>query len=328
MTTMQAIQIQKPGDASILGLVAVPLPTPKPNEVLIKIAYAGVNYIDTYERSGLYPNPMPLIIGREGSGEIVEVGSEVKEGLFKVGDRVGFVHPRGYAEYIALDSLAVTKIPDSVSLEQASAVLLQGLTALSLARKAYHVKRGDWVVVHAAAGGVGLLLCQICSLLGAHVIGTTSTAEKAALAKANGAEHVVLWPTGYDNLVHKVNELTDNKGVHAVFDSVGKDSFDYSLKVARRLGTVVLYGGASGPVQAINPMRLAEKNISLLRTTLTNYIVTREEYDELCEELFGMVAKNQLKLAIHKVYDIQDAQQAHEDIQGSKTTGKLLLKVC
>ncbi|KAG0201109.1 NADPH:quinone reductase [Mortierella sp. GBA30] len=328
MASMQAVQIQKPGDISVLSYVTTPRPVPEPNQVLIKIAYAGVNYIDIYERSGLYPNSMPFIPGREGSGEVVEIGSEVQEGHFKIGDRVAFLSPGGYAEYNAVNASTVTKIPDSVSLEKASALPVQGLTAWSLVRKAYHVKKGDWVVVHAAAGGVGLLLCQMCALLGAHVIGTTSSETKAALAKANGAEHVVLYTGGYDALVQRVNELTDGKGVHAVFDGVGKDSFDTSLEVVRRLGTVVLFGGSSGPVPPLNLMRLTEKNIYLARPTLSNYVATRDEFDELCNELFDLMAKNQIQFAIHKIYPIQDMCLAHEDLEGRKTTGKLLLKVC
>lgn len=205
--------------------------------------------------------------------------------------------------------------------------MLQGLTAWSLVRQAYKVEKGDWVLIHAAAGGVGLLLCQMCKLLGANVIGTTSSEAKAQLAKANGADYVVDYSNGYDELVAKVNELTGNKGVHVVLDGVGASTFDVSLKVVRRLGTVISFGNASGAVPPVNIMRLAEKNIRLMRTTLFQYITTREEFDALSSELLGLVAEGKLQFAIHKVYPIQDVKQAHDDLEGRKTTGKLVLKL-
>ncbi|KAK3826372.1 MAG: hypothetical protein JOS17DRAFT_686757 [Linnemannia elongata] len=325
-STIHAVQIPKHGDSSVLAYVSVPKPIPKPDQVLVKVAYAGVNFIDTYQRSGLYPQTLPFIIGREGSGEIVEVGPEAKGG-FKVGDRVAFMGPGSYAEYDAVSTLSVAKLPDAVSLEQGAALLLQGLTAWSLVRQAYKVEKGDWVLIHAAAGGVGLLLCQMCKLLGANVIGTTSSEAKAQLAKANGADYVVDYSNGYDELVTKVNELTGNKGVHVVLDGVGASTFDVSLKVVRRLGTVISFGNASGAVPPVNIMRLAEKNIRLMRTTLFQYITTREEFDTLSSELLGLVAEGKLQFAIHKVYPIQDVKQAHDDLEGRKTTGKLVLKL-
>ncbi|KAF8942218.1 NADPH:quinone reductase [Haplosporangium gracile] len=325
-STIHAIQIPKHGDSSVLAYVPVPKPTPKPDQVLVKVAYAGVNFIDTYQRSGLYPQTLPFIVGREGSGEIVEVGPEVK-GDFKVGDRVAFMGPGSYAEYDAVSTLSLAKLPDAISLEQGAALLLQGLTAWSLVRQAYRVEKGDWVLIHAAAGGVGLLLCQMCKLLGANVIGTTSSEAKAQLAKANGADYVVDYSNGYDELVAKVNELTGNKGVHVVLDGVGASTFDVSLKVVRRLGTVISFGNASGAVPPVNIMRLAEKNIRLMRTTLFQYITTREEFDALSSELLGLVAEGKLQFAIHKVYPIQDVKQAHDDLESRKTTGKLVLKL-
>ncbi|KAG9069084.1 NADPH:quinone reductase [Linnemannia hyalina] len=325
-STIHAVQIPKHGDSSVLAYVPVPKPTPKPDQVLVKVAYAGVNFIDTYQRSGLYPQTLPFIVGREGSGEIVEVGPEAK-GDFKVGDRVAFMGPSSYAEYDAVSTISLAKLPDAISLEQGAALLLQGLTAWSLVRQAYRVEKGDWVLIHAAAGGVGLLLCQMCKLLGANVIGTTSSEAKAQLAKANGADYVVDYSNGYGELVAKVNELTGNKGVHVVFDGVGASTFDVSLKVVRRLGTVISFGNASGAVPPVNIMRLAEKNIRLMRTTLFQYITTREEFDALSSELLGLVAEGKLQFAIHKVYPIQDVKQAHDDLEGRKTTGKLVLKL-
>ncbi|KAF9903300.1 NADPH:quinone reductase [Linnemannia zychae] len=325
-STIHAVQIPKHGDSSVLAYVPIHKPTPKPDQVLVKVAYAGVNFIDTYQRSGLYPQTLPFIVGREGSGEIVEVGPLVK-GDFKVGDRVAFMGPGSYAEYTAVSTLSLAKLPDAVSLEQGAALLLQGLTAWSLVRQAYKVEKGDWVLIHAAAGGVGLLLCQMCKLLGANVIGTTSSEAKAQLAKANGADYVIDYSNGYDELVTKVNELTGNKGVHVVLDGVGASTFDVSLKVVRRLGTVISFGNASGAVPPVNIMRLAEKNIRLMRTTLFQYITTREEFDALSSELLGLVAEGKLQFAIHKVYPIEDVKQAHDDLEGRKTTGKLVLKL-
>ncbi|KAG0372256.1 MAG: hypothetical protein J3R72DRAFT_375483 [Linnemannia gamsii] len=325
-STMHAIQIPKHGDSSVLAYVSVPKPTPKPDQVLVKVAYAGVNFIDTYQRSGLYPQTLPFIVGREGSGEIVEVGPKVN-GDFKVGDRVAFMGAGSYAEYDAVSTVSLAKLPDAVSFEQGAALLLQGLTAWSLVRQAYKVEKGDWVLIHAAAGGVGLLLCQMCKLLGANVIGTTSSEAKAQLAKANGADYVINYSNGYDELVTKVNELTGNKGVHVVLDGVGAATFDVSLKVVRRLGTVISFGNASGAVPPVNILRLSEKNIRLMRTTLMQYITTREEFDTLSSELLDLVAEGKLQFAIHKVYPIQDVKQAHDDLEGRKTTGKLILKL-
>ncbi|KAF9192432.1 NADPH:quinone reductase [Haplosporangium sp. Z 767] len=325
-STMHAIQIPKHGDSSVLAYVPVPKPAPKADQVLVKVAYAGINFIDTYQRSGLYPQTLPFIPGREGSGEIVEVGPEVK-GDFKVGDHVAFLGTESYAEYAAVPTLSLAKLPETISLEKGAALLLQGLTAWSLVRQAYKVEKGDWVLVHAAAGGVGLLLCQMCKYLGANVIGTTSSDAKAKLAKENGADYVVDYSNGYDSLIAKVNELTDSKGVHVVFDGVGAATFDVSLKVVRRLGTVISFGNASGAVPPVNLLRLAEKNIRLMRTTLFQYITTREEFDALSSELLQLVGEGKLEFAIHKVYPIQDVKQAHDDLEGRKTTGKLLLKV-
>ncbi|KAG0220749.1 quinone oxidoreductase [Mortierella sp. GBAus27b] len=323
---MQAVQIPQHGDSSILAYVSVPKPTPKPDQVLVKVAYAGVNFIDTYQRSGLYPQTLPFILGREGSGEIVEVGPQVQGG-FKVGDRVAFMGPGSYAEYDAVATTTLAKLPDPVSLEQGAAILLQGLTAWTLVRQAYKVEKGDWVLVHAAAGGVGLLLCQMCKLLGANVIGTTSTEAKAKLAKENGADHVVDYSNGYDSLIEKVNELTGNKGVHVVFDGVGAATFDVSLKVVRRLGTVISFGNSSGAVPPVNILRLSEKNIRLMRTTLFQYLTTREEFEAHSSELLQLVADNKIQFAVHKVYPIQEVKHAHDDLEGRKTTGKLLLKL-
>lgn len=201
------------------------------------------------------------------------------------------------------------------------------MTAWSLVRQAYEVKKGDWVLIHAAAGGVGLLLCQMCKHLGANVIGTTSSEAKAKIAKQNGADYIVDYSNGYDDLVEKIKELTNNQGVHAIFDSLGAATFDVDLKVIRRLGTVVSFGNASGPIPPVSILRLAEKNIRLMRTSLFPYLTNREEFEVLSSEVFELIAQNKLNFAIHKVYPIQEAKKAHDDIESRKTTGKLLLKI-
>ncbi|KAF9910242.1 NADPH:quinone reductase [Linnemannia zychae] len=325
-STARVIRVAEHGDASVLQATTIPRPIPKPTQVLIKVAYAGVNYIDVSERSGKYPTPAPLIPGREGSGEIVEVGAEA-QGRFKVGDRVAFLGTNTYADYVAVDTLHVAKLPEHVSLETGAAFILQGLTAVGLVREGYHIQKGDWIVVHAAAGGVGLLLLQLGRLLGANVIGAVSTEEKAALARANGAHHVVLIKNGYEALEKKVAELTNGQGVHAVYDSVGEATFESSLNIVRRLGTLVLYGSASGQIPPFSVVRLAAKNVRLTWTTLYNYITTHEEFEKLYKESIEFVEKGQLKLAISKVYAFEDVQQAHLDLEGRKTTGKLLIKI-
>ncbi|KAF9973612.1 NADPH:quinone reductase [Actinomortierella ambigua] len=323
MSTMRAVQIPHHGDSTVLAVANIPKPEPKGNEVLVKVAAAGVNFIDTYQRSGLYPQKMPFVLGREGAGEIVQVGPSAQG--FKVGDRVAFVAAHSYAEYAAVADSKVVKLPENLSYEKAAAALLQGMTGWSLVRQAYEVKPGDWVLIHAAAGGMGLLLCQMCKLLGANVIGTTSTAAKAELAKKAGADYVVDYSQGYDDVIQKVHELTDNKGVHVVFDGVGAATFDASLKAVRLLGTVISFGNASGAVPPISIMCLAEKNIRLMRTTLFNYITTREDFEKLAGDVLKLVVENKLDINIYKEYKLEDVKQAHDDLEGRKTTGKLIL---
>ncbi|KAF9088031.1 NADPH:quinone reductase [Mortierella sp. GBA35] len=325
-STARVIRVAEHGDVSALQPTNIPRPVPKPDQVLVKVAYAGVNYIDISERQGTFPTPAPLIPGREGSGEIVEVGSEVSYN-FKVGDRVAFLGTSTYSDYVVVDTIHLAKLPDHVSLETGAALVLQGLTAVGLVRKGYAIQKGDWVVVHAAAGGVGLLVSQLAHHLGAHVIGTVSTEEKAALARANGAEHVVLINNGYEALEKKVKELTNGQGVHAVYDSIGQATFESSLNIVRRSGTLVLYGSASGNIPPFLLVRLAGKNVKVTWTSLYTYITTREEFEELYAETAELVEKEQLKIAVHKVYPIEDVQQAHLDLEGRKTTGKLLLKI-
>ncbi|KAG0219183.1 NADPH:quinone reductase [Mortierella sp. NVP41] len=322
----RAIRVEEYGDVSVLKSTTIPRPIIRPDQALVKVAYAGINYGDLGQRSGSYPLPLPFTLGGEGSGEIVEVGSEIQHG-FKVGDRVTFLARGAYADYVAVDTLLLGKLPDGVSLEVGAAFLVQGLTGVALVEKSYAIQRGDWVVVHAAAGGTGLVLTQLAHRLGAHVIGTVSTEEKAAIARANGAEHVVLINNGYKVFEQKVKELTNGQGVHAVYDSIGQATFESSLNIVRRLGTLVLYGNTSGHVPPLEVYRLAGKNVKLVWTSIYSHLTTREEFDELYDKTLEQLEKDQLKFQISKIYAYDEVKQAHLDLEGRKTTGKLLLKI-
>lgn len=260
----------------------------------------------------------------------------------KTGDRVVWMAAAGYAEYSAVPAAKSHAIPPALEPGIAAAALLQGLTALTLIREAYHVQKGDWVLVHAAAGGVGLWFCQLLRSVGARTIGTASTAEKIALAKENGADYVINYKT--EDVVKKVKELTGGEGVSAVFDGTGKDQFDNDLEVVARKGTVVSYGNSvsafgeriartnandaqSGPVPPLTIARLAAKNVKVLRPSLFNYIHTREEFEQYTAELFDFIIKDKLNVRVHEVYPLSDIQRAHTDIESRKTTGKLLLKL-
>ncbi|KAF9930232.1 NADPH:quinone reductase, partial [Linnemannia zychae] len=326
--TSRTILVEQFGNTSVLQQVTVPRPVPKPNQVLIKVAYAGINFLDTVERRGLFTTQVPFIPGREGAGEIVEVGAEVEHG-FKVGDRVAFMGLSVYADYVAADTIHLAKLPDHVSYEEGASLTIQGMTAWAFATRSYSIQKNDYIVVHAAAGGVGLLLCQIGRRLGAHIIGTVSTPEKAALALANGAEHVVIIPDeDYTPLEKKIDQLTDKKGVHAVFDSVGRATFETNFKIAGRSATLVIFGAASGNPPDFNIGRLTPKNLKITRVNLYTYITTFEEFDELFKEVLGLLqGENKIQLLVSKIYDFEDVQQAHSDLEGRKTTGKLLLKV-
>ncbi|KAF7720708.1 NADPH:quinone reductase [Apophysomyces ossiformis] len=323
MTTMKAIIVEENGGVDKLLYKDVPLPKAKKDTVVIKNHYAGVNYIDTYHRTGLYPLPLPCGIGRESAGEVYEVGEDVSD--FKVGDKVVYIGNDTYAEYTEAKVSGLEKISADVDYKTAAAIGIQGLTAWTMVRDAYPVKKGDYILVHAAAGGVGLLLCQLCHYLGATVIGTVSTPEKAELARQNGADYVINYAN--EDVVGKVNEITGGLGCHAVLDGVGKSTFDTSLACARRLGTVISFGNASGVVPPISISILAQKNLRLMRPTLFNYLATREESKKWWGELFDLLAKGHIRTHIHKVYNLEDAKEAHIDIESRKTTGKLLIKL-
>lgn len=320
---MKAIQVKHTGGPEVLGLVELPVPEPKANEAVVKIAAAGVNFIDVYFREGRYKAVVPFVPGQEAAGEVVAVGPDVSG--VKVGDRVGYTMVLGsYAEYAAVPADRLVKIREDVSYEQAAASLLQGMTAQYLLYTTYPLKRGETALAHAAAGGVGLLLVQMAHNLGARVIGTVSTAEKARLAREAGADDVILY-TQTDFEV-ETRRLTDGKGVDVVYDSVGKTTFEKGLNVIRPRGYMVLYGGSSGAVPPFDLIHLSQKgSLYVTRPTLAHYIATREELEERSQAVFGMIASGKLKLRIEHTYPLKDAAQAHRDLEARKTTGKVLL---
>ena len=309
---MKAVEISKTGGPEVLTYKTDhPVPTLKAGEVLVKNDYSGINYIDTYFRTGLYQAPKPEILGREAEGTVVAVGSGETYG-FKEGDRVVWMGTSGYGEYTAAPAAKTIKIPQGLKEGQACAALLQGLTALTMVRESYEVKKGDWILIHAAAGGCGLWLCQILKAIGAHTIGTASTDDKIALAKQNGAEHMIHYGDGIGHIAEEVKKLTNGEGVAAVFDGVGKDTFELDLECLKRKGTLVSFGNASGAVPPLTIAKLSPKNVKLLRPTLFNYISTREEYETYADELFNMMLKDNMTARVHKVYPLEDVQQAHK----------------
>jgi NADPH2:quinone reductase len=320
---MKAIQVKKPGGPEALELVDVPVPQPKPNEAVVKIAASGVNFIDVYHREGRYPVPLPFVIGQEGAGTVSAVGAEAKS--VKTADRVAWTSIMGsYAEYVAVPADRLVHIPQAVNDREAAAVMLQGMTAHYLVYSTFPLKRGDTALVQAAAGGVGLLLVQMAHNIGARVIGTASTEEKAKLAREAGADEVILYTQA--DFESETKRLTQGKGVDVVYDSVGKTTFEKGLNVLRPRGMMVLFGGSSGAVPPIDPIALSQKgSLFLTRPTLGHYSSTREELEARASALFEMLATKKLKLRIEHVYPLQEAQQAHCDLEGRKTTGKLLL---
>ncbi len=320
---MKAIQVKQCGGPEALQFVELPDPQPKPNEVLVKIAAAGVNFIDIYQCEGRYKLPLPFIAGQEGAGVVISVGADVKSA--KPGDRVAWTGIQGgYAEEITLPATRLVPIPPSVSDRDAAAAMLQGMTAHYLCHDTFPLKSGQTALVHAAAGGVGLLLVQMCANLGARVIGTVSTEEKASLAREAGASDIILYTQ--QDFESETRRLTNGEGVHVVYDSVGKTTFDKGLNVIRPRGSMVLYGGSSGAVPPLDPLILTQKgSLFLTRPSLVHHIVTTEELRDRSRAVFDMITAGKLKLRIGHTYKLSEAQQAHRDLQGRKTTGKLLL---
>jgi len=321
---MRAIQIFENGNADVLKLVEVPTPVPGTGEVLIAIESSGVNFIDTYFREGRYPAKLPLTLGQEAAGTVAAVGPDVT--TLKLGDRVAWCGIAGtYAESAVAPAARVVKVPEGVSAEQAAAAILQGMTAHYLATTAYAIQPGDPVLIHAGAGGTGLLLTQIAKKLGARVITTVSTEEKAVLSRAAGADEVILYTS--QDFPTEVKRLTGGEGLPVVYDSVGKTTFEQSLKCLRPRGLMVLFGGSSGAVPPFDLIRLSTMgSLYVTRPTLKDYIATRAELEARAKDVFGWVADGSLKLRIEHSYALADAAQAHRDLEARKTTGKVLLQ--
>jgi len=320
---MKAIQVKQVGGPEVMELVDLPVPEPKANEAVVKLSASGVNFIDVYHREGRYKAALPFIPGQEGAGEVVAVGKDVES--LKNGDRVAWTATLGcYAEYAAVAADRLVPIPAGVSDPQAAAVMLQGMTAHYLLYDTYPLKDGETALVHAAAGGVGLLLVQMAHNIGARVIATVSTEEKAKLARDAGADEIILY-TQADFEV-ETKRLMAGKGVDVIYDSVGKTTFEKGLNLLRPRGMMVLFGGSSGAVPPFDPIILTQRgSLFLTRPSLGNYIATREELVARSSAVFAMMASGKLKLRIEHTYPLAEAQRAHRDLEGRKTTGKLLL---
>ncbi|NDL58345.1 quinone oxidoreductase family protein [Phytoactinopolyspora mesophila] len=318
---MRAIQVREVGGPDVLQLADVETPEPGPGEVLVDIGAAGVNYIDTYQRSGLYPLPTPFVLGIEGAGTVVAVGEGVSG--VAAGDRVAWKDALGsYAEQAVVPASQAVPVTAEVSDELAAALMLQGMTAHYLATSLYPVQPGDWVVVHAGAGGVGLLLTQIVKLRGGRVLATVSTAEKAELATAAGADVIA----SYEDFSERARDVTDGAGVACVYDGVGQATFEGSLDALRVRGTMALFGAASGPVPPFNPQQLnAKGSLFLTRPTLAHYTRDRAELTARAQDLLGWVGAEKLDVRIGGRYPLVEAGRAHEDLEARRTTGKLLL---
>ncbi|KAH7101150.1 NAD(P)-binding protein [Auriculariales sp. MPI-PUGE-AT-0066] len=336
--TFKAIQIHEHGGPEVVKLNDVTMPKPGSN-IILKVEWSGVNYIDNYQRSGLYPNKAgwPLTLGTEAAGTIVALpdtppknDSDYDARKYHVGQKVAVYGGGAYAEYMIAPWQKIFPIPDGIDTRLAAATLTQALTVLTQVKESYEAKRGDTILVHAAAGGLGLVYCQVLSALGCQVIGTVSTKEKAELAKKNGAAHTLLYagPEKAD-LEAEILRLTDGKGVHAIYDGVGKDTWELDFKVIRRLGTIVFVGNASGPVPLFPVLKLAEKNVRICRPTLGNSLVEPSEAVAYTDTMWRMLKEGTLSITIFKEYpfSVEGLNQANSDQSGRGTTGKLLVKV-
>lgn len=322
---MKAIRVDRHGGPEVLQLADVERPVPAAGEVLIRHTAIGLNYIDVYVRMGVYKREPPFVLGREGAGVVEAIGTGVTE--FRAGERVAYADsPRlgSYAEYATVPANLVVPVPGDVDDRTACALMLQGMTAHYLTHSTYPIQRGDTILAHAAAGGVGLLLVQLAKTRGATVIATVGSEAKAALAQAAGADHIILYTR--TDFAPEVKALTGGAGVHCAYDSVGKDTYERSMSVLRPRGSLVLYGASSGPIPPIDPQKLAGAgSIFLTRPTLVHYMLTREEIHGRTNDLFAAIRSKKLDARIGATYPLADAAQAHRDLEARKTTGKVLL---
>ncbi|KAK4125865.1 NAD(P)-binding protein [Parathielavia appendiculata] len=340
--TMSGILIEETGGVEALQWKTdLPVPELKEGEILVRNEFVGVNYIDTYFRTGLYRAPLPLVTGKEAAGVIIALHPSVPSSdpttPLKEGVRVAYVADHAYAEYTAVPATCASPIPEGLSTETAAASLLQGLTALTFVREAAGLARprgtthqlgvseGPWALVHAAAGGAGSMLVQMLVVHGAKVIGTAGGKEKCEIARRNGAQWVV--DSKAEDVVARVKEITGGRGVDVIFDGVGKATFEADLEMVARKGTVAVFGNASGPVPPVDVLRLGAKNIKLMRPVLFSYIAIKEERDAYTKELFELLLAGKVNVKIHHVYPLKEVGSAHTDLEGRKTTGKLLLKI-
>ena len=319
---MKAIRIEKTGGPEVLTLADVPVPEPKPNEAVVNISASGVNFIDVYFREGRYPAQLPVTLGQEAAGVVTAAGADVRN--VKVGDRVAYASVQGsYAEFAAVPAERLVIVPEGIELKTAAALMLQGMTAHYLTHSTWPLRAGETAIVHAAAGGVGLLLVQLAKAIGARVIGTAGSPEKAQLARDAGADEVIVY-TEVD-FESEAKRLAPG-GVDVIYDGVGKSTFDADLNLLRPRGLLALFGGASGAVPPFDPIKLSQKgSLYLTRPTLAHYIAKREELEQRAGDLFAMVRDGKLEVRIHNEYALAEAAQAHRDLEGRRTTGKLLL---
>jgi NADPH2:quinone reductase len=320
---MKAVEVSHTGGPDVLEYKDVAEPQPKPNEVLVQIKAAGLNFIDVYFREGRYPSKVPFIVGQEAAGVVEKVGGDVT--TIKPGDRVAYTGLQGaYSEKTVVPADRLVKIPEGVSFEQAAALMLQGMTAHYLVRSTYPLRSGETCLIHAAAGGVGQLLVQMAKMIGATVIATAGTDEKCAIAHRAGADHVINYEE--QDFEEETKRLTSGKGVNVVYDGVGKATFEKGLNVLLPRGYMVLFGGASGAVPPFDLIKLSQKgSLYVTRPTLGHYIATREELEWRASDLMGWVASGKLKINIGQTYPLAQAEKAHRDLEARKTTGKTLL---
>jgi NADPH:quinone reductase len=322
---MKAIQVAEPGGPEKMVLADVPKPTPGPGQALVRIAAAGVNFIDVYFRIGLYKADLPISLGNEGAGTVEAVGADVSE--VAAGDRVAYAMARGsYAEYALVPAGVLVKIPDNLDFQTAAAAMLQGMTAHYLTHSTYPLKSGESCLVHAAAGGAGGLIVQMAKMRGARVFGTVSTEEKARIAGEHGVDDAILYTS--QDFEAEVKRLTGGKGVDVVYDSVGKTTFEKSLNSLRPRGLMALFGQSSGPVPSFDPSILNGKgSLFLTRPSLAHYLLSRDELLWRAGDVLGWIAAGKLKLRIDRTYPLADAASAHRDLESRRTAGKLLLTV-
>lgn len=323
-STLRAVRLFEAGGPEVMQWVEVPTPEPGPGQIRVRHEAVGLNFIDIYQRSGLYPLSYPSGLGREGAGIVEAIGEGVTR--FEIGDRAayGTGATGAYAEAHVVEADHAVHVPEDVPLETAAAVMLKGMTAEFLANRVFHVKQGDPVLVHAAAGGVGLILCQWLNALGAVVIGTVGDDAKAELARANGCGHTILYRS--EDIAGRVKDITNGKGVVVAYDSVGAATLEPSLNSLRRRGMLVSFGNASGPVPPIAPLRLSQGgSLFLTRPTLFDYVATVEELDASAEALFGMIASGRIRATIGQRFRLDQVRDAHEALAGRKTTGSTIL---